>query len=485
MPKIQFIAPEFQADATFIESQFEFEGDEKQGWKVKRNGQIILTLGSGYTPVESSYCGVCSTDLARQFLPYPLPQIIGHEVVGTKDGQTVVVEINASKKARGIKSPDDPYGRSSIHSHDPERLTLGINRLPGGFAPIFLAPIDGIIPLPEAIDPKLACLIEPLAAALQGLEASSIARGERVAVLGPRRLGLLIIAALVARRNQLEIDFEIIALARHPHLLKLARALGADTAVNLNTTPIEKLNKQFDLVFDTTGKPEGLEIALNLAKKVVHLKSTHGLSALGLNSITDLVVDEISLLPASEQNLKFTWPQENSCRDNYNIYVTENVNQTVLERFLPQKNHLFHRLSFEAAIATIQNNHLVNSPLNRFDLAIASNLADVDRILRPLPGQEFSLVRPRGAILLTESDNYQSRLHQQICQENLIINSSRCGDFHQAIQVLVENSTIREVLLNQFITHQYSLQNIDAAFAMAGDSSQSIKVIIKTKNSYQ
>ena len=480
MTEIKFVAPEYQDDGSFKEYEFEFRGDEKTGWQVKRNGKTIYTLGCGYTPVESHYCGVCSTDLARKFLPYPLPQIIGHEVVGKKDGKIVVVEINASQKARGIISPSNPYSQSSMHSHDPQRLTLGINGLSGGFAPVFLAPIDGIIPLPAEIDPVLACAIEPFAAALQGVEATLIQPGDRVAVLGPRRLGTLIIAALVGKRNQLQIDFEICALARHPHLLKICQSLGADTAIDLRTTPIEKLKQQFNIVFDTTGKPEGLAIALNLATRAVHLKSTHGRATLGLDRITDLVVDEISLLPLLADNLQFTWPTEAKQRDNYNIYVAEDVSDRIFNEFMEQNDRLFHRLSISAAIEKIENNS-IGSPFGNFDLAIAGSLATVDRILRPIPGKEFSLVRPRGAILLTQTNNYKSELDRGICQRKLAINSSRCGDFRKAIAILQQNPAIRQVLLNNFITHRYSLKDINSAFTTAADSSQSIKVIVETR----
>jgi D-arabinose 1-dehydrogenase-like Zn-dependent alcohol dehydrogenase len=33
-------------------------------------------------PLKNRYCGICTTDLKRHCLPFPLPQIIGHEIVG-------------------------------------------------------------------------------------------------------------------------------------------------------------------------------------------------------------------------------------------------------------------------------------------------------------------------------------------------------------------------------------------------------------------
>ena len=483
MTKIKFRAPEYQHDGAFKEREFEFEGDEKSGWTIRRDGQTIYTLASGYTPVQSYYCGVCSTDLARKFLPYPLPQIIGHEVVGKKDGKMVVVEINASLRARGVIDPENPYSQGSMHVHDPRRITLGINRLSGGFAPVFLAPVDAIIPLPSEINPLVASLTEPFAAALQGVEATFPRQGERVAVLGPRRLGSLIIAALAGFRQQQGIDFEICAIARHPHLLEVCQTLGADRAIDLQQIPIEQLKNKFDVVFDTTGKPEGFALALDLARRAVHLKSTHGQKVLGLQHLTDMVVDEIALLPAKPENFNFTWEIEAKERKNPNIYVAEDIPNSAVARLLSEvvENRQFHRISIEAAINKIQNNDLKGSPFPRFDLAIAGSLSTVDRILRPIAGEEFSLVRPRGAIMLFARDRAaNSPLYQAVCDRHLEIHSSRCGNFRRALNILQQNPAIRVALEKNLITHRYSLNDIASAFEIAGDSSKSIKVIVET-----
>ncbi|MEQ9362624.1 MAG: threonine dehydrogenase, partial [Leptospirales bacterium] len=327
MTRIQFQAPEYQADGSFSDARYEYEGDEQQGWILRRNDEEFDRLGPGYTPVESMYCGVCSTDLARRFLPYPLPQVIGHEVVGTKAGRPVVVEINASHQARGIADDQDPYN-SIMHPHDPRRITLGIDRLPGGFAPVLLAPLHAVIPVPESVSPLVASLTEPFAAALQGVESTHPRPGDRVAVLGPRRLGSLIIAALAGFRKQSGIDFEIIAVARHQHLLDLCLELGADSGVNLATDEASKYKQAFDIVYDTTGKPEGFAVALEMTRRVLHLKSTNGQEVMGLKHLTDMVVDEIALLPAKTEHLAYTWPVESQAgetRANLNVYVAPTV----------------------------------------------------------------------------------------------------------------------------------------------------------------
>src|SRR5207249_2809327 len=107
---------------------------------VVREGREHLRLGPGYRLLRVSRCGVCATDLARRQLPFPLPQVTGHEVVAVADdGTPVVVEINASHAARAL--PPDAWCadcRRGLGTHCPDRLVLGIHDLPGGFGPWLL-----------------------------------------------------------------------------------------------------------------------------------------------------------------------------------------------------------------------------------------------------------------------------------------------------------------------------------------------------------
>jgi hypothetical protein len=80
-------AQEFQPNGIFRPVEYIFEGSEQNGWKVIRKEnekeEKYLSIGPGYCLVESSFCGICTTDLSRQHLPFPLPQITGN-VIETK-----------------------------------------------------------------------------------------------------------------------------------------------------------------------------------------------------------------------------------------------------------------------------------------------------------------------------------------------------------------------------------------------------------------
>jgi len=95
-------------------------------WQIKRNGEDWMILNGNYRILQSVACGICSTDLDRVYFPFPLPQIIGHELVARyfvsgennpKSGEWhyVCVEINDSHLAHN-EVRDLSYSFNPIHS---------------------------------------------------------------------------------------------------------------------------------------------------------------------------------------------------------------------------------------------------------------------------------------------------------------------------------------------------------------------------------
>lgn len=493
MTKIQFKALDYTADDSFIESEYEFSGDEATGWKISRNGESYLDLDPGYRLLKTRACGVCSTDLDRRFLPFPLPQIIGHEVIAedTNTKETFVVEINDTLEARGSNSKDE-FILAGIPTHSPERKVLGIDRLPGGFGPYILAPKNAAIPY-TGIPDKAAVLIEPFAASLQAVIASPPEDGDEVAVLGPRRLGSLVIAALVAYRLDSGKNFKIFALARRKKLLDLAIQLGVDEGIDISSKEeVLKNQSRFAIVYDTTSTPEGFLSALNLAKREVHLKTTNGQKMGGINHLTELVVDELSILPFTKENLFFHW--ENESRDNKEIYISPSINEgenyKELENLITDElgsDVRIHTSNPKEAIAHLQSKAFADK-LPRFDLAIVSTVSEIEQAIRPVQNQEESLVRPRGAILVipelaiqeaTESGANESEPSALVAflEKGGSIRSSRCGDFHLAIKLLQENPSVAQSLADHMVSHQYGVDQLPEAFVTA-KSPDAIKVVV-------
>ncbi len=458
--KVSFKAWEYISDDKFIQTEYDFVGDKNSGWEIFRNNKPHLKLGEGYELFKSKYCGICSTDLARRFLPFPLPQITGHEVVATSlDGKkNYVLEINDTYQARGVE--EDIFCKSGIPTHSPDRMVLGIDRLPGGFGEYILSPINAAIEFDE-ISPKLAVLIEPFAACLQSVIASPPKKGDHVAVLGPRRLGNLLIAALASYKKSHQIDFEISALARHNELLEVSKKLGADSVFRSDKLK----DKKFDIVYDTTSTESGFLQALEIAKRELHLKTTNGQEMSGLKKLTELVVDELSLMSYSEENLNFKW--ENANYKNEKIVVSENSKISLKENFYKSK--------ISDAEKILESEEFQNR-IPRFDLSIVSNLEEIDLSIRPSTAHENSLVRPRGAILFSGESNENPVL--KFLNSGGKIRSSRCGDFHKALKLLSENKEISENLVSHLITHRYSSKNMNEAFLKAKEK-DAVKVVIE------
>ena len=232
--------------------------------------------------------GICNTDLeiARGYAGFN--GTIGHEFVGVVEesdnkklrGRRVVGEINAGCGRCELCRAGDPR-------HCASRTVLGIVGRDGAHAEFLQLPAVNLIPVPKNIADKHAVFTEPLAAACGILERASIAKSDRVAVIGDGKLGLLC-AQVVALTGA-----ATLLVGKHPEKLRIAARRGIET-----TSPHEaaKRRKQFDVVVEASGAAPGFQLALDLLRpkgKLV-LKSTfQGSTEIDAARI---VVDEISIV---------------------------------------------------------------------------------------------------------------------------------------------------------------------------------------------
>ncbi len=417
MQHVAFHALEYRADDGFDAVEMAFDGSTEKGFVVSRNGDEWLRVGPGYRVLETVAAGVCSTDLDRRFLPFPLPQITGHEVLAraTGDGPRFAIEINASRFARGDR---DACGSCvpPMERHCPHRLVLGIHDLPGGFGPYVLAPVDALVEVPEALPLETAVLMEPLAAAMRAAEVVGLRAQDRVAVIGPRRLGMLVIASLASRRRREGLDVSITALVRRESLGATALAMGADD-VALTTGPdVERLSRRFDVVIDTTASPDGFLQACEFVRRELHLKSTHGQPCGGLAQTTAMVVDEVSLRPwTGDSGASAALAQDAGC--------------------------------FPGAPSLV-----------------VDSLAEVDHALRPSPDSERGLVQPLSTIYLRPSG--EDAAVARLLARGVALTTSRCGDFRTTLAQLNGDPELRRVG-ETMITHRFDQGELPAAFEKA------------------
>jgi len=241
--------------------------------------------------VRVSLSGICNTDLeiARGYAGFQ--GTIGHEFVGIVEastegklvGQRVVGEINAGCGQCELCAAGDAR-------HCRNRTVLGILGRDGAHAEFLRLPLKNLLPVPEKIVDEHAVFAEPLAAACGIMERVSIRAGDRVAVIGDGKLGLLCAQAIALS------GANVLLVGKHAEKLRIAERRGIETA-----TPKAgaKRKREFNVVVEASGSPSGFVGALEMLKPrgTLVLKSTF--QGAGMSDEIDqtrLVVDEISIV---------------------------------------------------------------------------------------------------------------------------------------------------------------------------------------------
>lgn len=241
----------------------------------------------GYALIRTLAAGICNTDLELQRGYYGFSGTPGHEFVGevvqADDsqlvGKRVAGEIN-------LACGSCVYCQRNLGRHCPNRKVLGIVGQSGAFQEFFTLPERNLHIIPDSISTDSAVFIEPLAAACEILDQVHIPAGERVAVLGDGKLGLLIAQTLHAY------GAKVLQFGRHQNKLLIAERAGVDT-ISVNGVLPEA---EFDYVIEATGSPEGLRHAVRMVKPrgTVIMKSTvHGEVAI---DTAPVIVNEVTLI---------------------------------------------------------------------------------------------------------------------------------------------------------------------------------------------
>ncbi|MCW5976545.1 MAG: alcohol dehydrogenase catalytic domain-containing protein [Bryobacteraceae bacterium] len=254
--------------------------------KVEVREAAVPPRNEGYALVRVLAAGICNTDLELQRGYYGFAGRPGHEFVGEVvesdapelAGQRVVGEINLACGACEWCARD--LGR-----HCPNRTVLGIVGHPGAFAEYLTLPNRNLRVVPPAVTTEQAVFVEPLAAACEILEQARIPPGDRVAVLGDGKLGLLVGQALKAH------GAEVHQYGRHREKLAIAERAGIWTQADGDLPP-----RSYDWVVEATGSRAGLEAAARMVRPrgTVIMKSTIH-DAVQLDT-APLIVDEITLI---------------------------------------------------------------------------------------------------------------------------------------------------------------------------------------------
>lgn len=258
--------------------------------RVEIRRRPVPRLAPGFARIRVLAAGICSTDLELQRGYYGFAGTPGHEFVGEVTevasradaawiGRRVCGEINLSC---GVCS----WCQRGLGRHCPTRTVLGIVRHPGAFSEYVTLPVRNLHRVPASLPAGHAVFVEPVAAACEILDQVRIPKGERVAVLGDGKLGLLIAQVLQAHGARVHL------FGRHQEKMRLVEPCGVTTELAPKRMPVAA----WPYVVDSTGSSAGLSaaIAMTAPRGTVIMKSTvHGLVRI---DTAPAIVNELTLV---------------------------------------------------------------------------------------------------------------------------------------------------------------------------------------------
>lgn len=265
------------------------------------NGELIVkeiprpTPGTGQALLKPLMAGICNTDLELLAGYYGFEGVPGHEfvaqVVEAPDsphwiGKRVTADINICCGKCDICQTGD-------QRHCANRHCIGIKHYQGAFADYMCAPISNLLEIPPELSNEQAVFCEPLAAALEISQQIQLTAADKVAVAGDGKLGLLIGLGLSIYSPG------ILLIGKHAEKLALAEAQGVKTRLLRADEDWSRLAGElgrFDIVVEATGKPDGINKALELVRPegvLVAKTTSHTPTRINLARI---VVDEIQII---------------------------------------------------------------------------------------------------------------------------------------------------------------------------------------------
>jgi threonine dehydrogenase-like Zn-dependent dehydrogenase len=174
-----------------------------------------------------------------------------------------------------------------------DRSEVGIRGgRPGALAERLAVPVTALHALPATVDPVLGALVEPGGNALRSALGADLRPGDRVLVLGPGTIGLLV--AMIAQAEGAEVHL----MGRSARSLDFARGLGFTGVWTEDTLP----ELPFDAVVDASNHPALPARALDLVepgKRVVYVGLAGSPSSIDTRTLALKDVTAVGVLSAS------------------------------------------------------------------------------------------------------------------------------------------------------------------------------------------
>ena len=260
----------------------------------------------GQVVVDIDRVGVCGTDMefftgTMSYLhsghaEYPMR--LGHEWCGTVSAVGDGVEASwIGRRTTG----DTMLGCGTCHRclsgfhHVCEfRSEIGIRGgWPGAIAEQLAVPAAALHALPDSVDAVAGAMVEPGGNALRSVTSANLSIGDRVLVLGPGTIGLLV--AQFARAAGAEVHL----MGRSPRSLDFARTLGFAGVWAADDLP----ELRWDAVIDASNAPSLPALALELVepgKRIVYVGLAGSPSTIDTRSLALKDVTAVGILGASD-----------------------------------------------------------------------------------------------------------------------------------------------------------------------------------------
>ncbi len=247
-------------------------------YDIRLEQRPVPRPGAGEILLQVAAATTCGTDIKTYLRGHPLlfrhtPAGFGHEVAGivaaTGPGVTQCTEGDAVVVANSAPCQQCFYCQRGRFSLCEDLLLLN-----GAYAEYLLVPErivrQNLYHLAQSTSFIAAALTEPLACALHGVDASQIAPGDTVVILGSGPLGLLLTA--LARLK----GARAIITGHGADRLALAHHFGADVVIDVSQiSPQEQFEavlqetearRGADVVIEAVGSPQTWELAATLVR---------------------------------------------------------------------------------------------------------------------------------------------------------------------------------------------------------------------------